>query len=78
MNNIFYVKGEILYKDGLKAYFTGYIGQKMDTIEYHDLNGAKVPFERILGKHYEYFKIISTQGTRYEYDSFIGIWEKLH
>ena len=50
----------------------------MDTIEYHDLNGAKVPFERILGKNYEYFKIISTQGTRYEYDSFIGIWEKLH
>lgn len=50
----------------------------MDTIEYHDLNGAKVPFERILGKRYEYFKITSTQGTRYEYDSFIGIWEKLH
>ena len=78
MKQYFDIEGEILYKDGLKVYFTGYIGQKMDTIEYHDLNGAKVPFERILGKHYEYFKIISTQGTRYEYDSFIGIWEKLH
>lgn len=78
MEQDFDIEGEILYKDGLKVYFTGYIGQKMDTIEYHDLNGVKVPFERILGKHYEYFKIISTQGTRYEYDSFIGIWEKLH
>ena len=78
MEQDFDIEGEILYKDGLKVYFTGYIGQKMDTIEYHDLNGAKVPFERILGKYYEYFKIISTQGTRYEYDSFIGIWEKLH
>lgn len=78
MNNIFYVKGEISYKDGLKVYFTGYIGQKMDTIEYHDLNGAKVPFEKILGKVYKYFKMTSVQGTRYEYDSFIGMWEKLH
>ena len=78
MNNIFYVKAEILYKDGLKVYFTGYIGQKMDTIEYHDFSGAKVPFERILGKRYERFKMNSIQGTRYEYNSFIGIWEKLH
>ncbi|MGE9831793.1 hypothetical protein [Ligilactobacillus salivarius] len=78
MEQDFDIEGEILYKDGLKVYFTGYIGQKMDTIEYHDLNGAKVPFERILGKHYQYFKITSTQGTRYEFDNFIGIWEKLH
>ena len=74
----YFVKGEILFKNGLKVYFTGYIGQRMDTIEYHDLNGAKVPFEKILGKVYKYFKMISVQGTRYEYDSFIGIWEKLH
>ena len=74
----YFVKGEILFKNGLKVCFTGYIGQRMDTIKYYDSSGIKVPFERIIGKCYEYFKIDSNQGTRYEYDSFIGIWEKLH
>ena len=78
MNNKFYVECEISYKDGLKVYFTGYIGQRMDAIEYHDSSGAKVPFEKILGKVYKYFKMTSVQGIRYEYDSFIGMWEKLH
>lgn len=71
MNNKFYVECEISYKDDLKVYFTGYIGQRMDTIEYHDSSGAKVPFERILGKVYKYFKMTSVQGTRYEYDNLI-------
>lgn len=74
----YFVKGEILFKNGLKVCFTGYIGQKMDTIEYHDLDGEQIIFEMILGKPYKYLKLTSVDGTRYEFDNFIGIWEKLH
>lgn len=78
MEQYFDVEGEILFRDGLKVHFTGFIGQKMDTIKYYNLNGEEIIFEMILGKPYKYLKLTFADGIRYEFDSFIGIWEKLH
>lgn len=78
MEQDFDMKGEILFEDGLKVHFKCYRGQRTNTIKYHDLDGEQIIFETILGKPYKYLKLTSVDGTRYEFDNFIGIWEKLH
>lgn len=59
----FDIKGEILFKDGLKVHFKGYRGQWKDTIKYFDENNKEVPYNEIWGRQYEYCKLTSIDGT---------------
>lgn len=65
------LKGEIKFKDGLIVHFEGYRGQLADTIKYFDENNEEVPYNQIVGRRYDYYKLTGVDGSRFAYDNFV-------